>query len=165
MLPLTRAEKESMSQVKSHAMKHRLPLEHTLDLLQGKGKPIGDNPKYVCHIQVGKRPYRVAFSVEELPRLPAGEASWEEITTAPRSLARHVSISSPRMPRIEDVNGIMATLGFDSTLISLDDARGEKLVVRTETFPELIAMIGRTATIWRDGKALNVIEFSNDLSN
>jgi hypothetical protein len=119
VLSLTRADKQTVSEVIEYAKKNKINLNQTERIFMGKAKPPGDNPRYVCLLKAGKRQYRLVFTHLEQPR------GW----------TRHLSISSPdgKAIALDDLNAFLKLFGFQTQVASLDEGQQGFLYVYAES--------------------------------
>lgn len=104
MLTLTATDKKSIANLIQLAKKKPVPLDVLKKAIAGDVSPIGDDPRWTVDLKAGKQRYRVVYSHEE-----------QRI-----GLMRHISISSDKTLKLEDVNDILRRFGFDARLFNLD---------------------------------------------
>lgn len=95
-LVIDEAAKTAIAGVIDYADKHRMSTAVIEARIRNGGPPIGDDPRYVCHLKVG---YRCCFSFEE--------QKW--------GWSRHLSVSvdePDKLPHMEAVKLLMAEFGF-----------------------------------------------------
>ncbi|MDD5556686.1 MAG: hypothetical protein PHN82_05475 [bacterium] len=104
--------------VADHARRHPLPLRMLRDIMAGRRRAVGYDPRFVCEIPMG---FRVVFSIEEHP------GGW----------MRHISISvgGGNLPHPAAVRQIAGEFGFTGDLgdcerwvEETEDARAVNLV-------------------------------------